>query len=265
MHLRRFLSLGLVCLGLVAVAPADVHAGNVSFSQFIQNLWPEAKRLGVSRATFDRAFRNVTPDPGIVTSESSQPEFVRPIWDYIDRAVSQRRIREGKAQIRRHNARLREIGNQFDVSHYYLVAIWGMETSYGKNRGKRSVIRSLATLAYKGRRKEFGREQLLAAAGSDAAHRVDTQPAEKRLVPAHEGDLASAAGARHDHVGLALVEHPLGRHQLDRYGHSDSCRVRAFSRTDSAPPTLKNACSGTSSSSPPTRASNDSTVSSTGQ
>ncbi len=149
-------------LAPAAKAEREPSSGD-RFARFVEQLWPQARSAGVSRTTFDKAFVGVTPDPRIVRSESSQPEFVRPIWDYLDRAVSRLRIRQGKAKIRANSSRLREIGRRFDVSYYYLVAIWGMETSYGRNRGSQNVIRSLASLAYSGRRSDFGREQLIAA------------------------------------------------------------------------------------------------------
>jgi membrane-bound lytic murein transglycosylase B len=145
-----------------AVADTDGQ-GSDRFARWVEQFWPEARRAGVSRATFDAAFSGVRPNARIVQSEGDQPEFVRPIWDYLDRAVSNLRIRQGKAKLARHNARLREIQARYDVGRHYFVAIWGMETSYGANMGSESVIRSLATLAYEGRRSDFGRQQLLAA------------------------------------------------------------------------------------------------------
>ena len=89
--------------------------------------------------------------------------------------------------------------------------------------------------------------------------------AEERHVAGQERDLAAAERARDDHVGLARVEHLLRRDELDFHELDQlSCSVLAFASTDSTPPTLKNACSGTSSSSPLTSASNASTVSSIG-
>src|SRR5690606_12849363 len=96
--------------------------------------------------------------------------------------------------------------------------------------------------------------------------RLDLERPEERRVPAEEGDVATADRAGHDHGRLALVGHPFGRDELDREHQPSTSRrsCSAFSRALSALPTLRNACSGRSSSSPLTSCSKLSTVSSTG-
>ena len=97
-----------------------------------------------------------------------QPEFVRPLWDYVDSAVSEKRLENGKAKLREYSRLLDALERTYGVDRHILVAIWGMESSYGQVLDNpkivKSVIQSLATLAYADRRRaRFGRQQLIAA------------------------------------------------------------------------------------------------------
>src|SRR5215218_753166 len=77
--------------GFAGLARAQIAADR-DFGRFVEELWPEAKARGVSRATFDEAFRGVAPDPKIIALTKKQSEFVRPIWEYIRGAVSNERL-----------------------------------------------------------------------------------------------------------------------------------------------------------------------------
>ncbi len=139
-------------------------ASDKRFRQWVERLWPVARRKGISRRTFNEAFRGVLPDPDVIRSAHYQPEFVRPVWDYMASAVSDQRILTGQAMLRKYEKLLDRLEKRFRVDRYVIVAIWGMESNYGLNRGDKNVIRSLATLAYRDRRRrKFGRQQLLSA------------------------------------------------------------------------------------------------------
>lgn len=158
-------SQALCCVALLAMTglfPVPVRAQD-SFAAFVDSLWPAARSAGVSRDVFDRAFRGVTPDPDVLEKAEHQPEFVKPIWDYLAGAVSDKRIENGKAMLAKWRETLDAIEKRYQVDRYVLVAIWGMETSYGSFTGDKNVIRSLATLAWQGARQDFGRQQLIAA------------------------------------------------------------------------------------------------------
>ncbi len=155
---------GLLALGLMALSAAPGQAQDeAAFAAWVEQLWPEARSRGVSEALFRRAFNGVTPDPEIIRLSEHQPEFVRPVWEYLGSAVSTARIRNGQAMLSRHKPIFDAIEEKYGVSRYYVAAIWGIETSYGSFTGNKYVIRSLATLAYTGERRDFGRVQLLAA------------------------------------------------------------------------------------------------------
>ena len=99
----------------------------------------------------------------MLEADSRQPEFTRPIWEYLDTAVSPRRIEQGQEMLARHAGLLAGIEAEHGVPAEILVAIWGIETNYGGNKGSFHVPRSLATLAWGSDRHGFGRRQLLAA------------------------------------------------------------------------------------------------------
>ena len=87
----------LIFLGSAAAVPAQAEAApQGEFRLFVEDLWPHARARGVSRATFDEAFRGVSPDPKIIALTKKQSEFVRPIWEYIRGAISNERMERGR-------------------------------------------------------------------------------------------------------------------------------------------------------------------------
>jgi len=137
----------------------------ISFAEWRDQFRSEALSQGISAQTFDLAFAGVTPDPSVLRADTSQPEFTRPVWEYLESATSASRVRNGLSKLQQEQTSLASIQQQYGVQSAYLVAIWGMESSYGQFMGTQSVIRSLATLAYAGRRQQFAHTQLLAALG----------------------------------------------------------------------------------------------------
>lgn len=164
--MRRGLHLiATVLIGFLASGPAWADE---SFDRWVQDFWPVAQAEGISRATYENAFRGVTPDPEVLEKAQFQPEFVKPMWEYVAGAASEKRVATGRDMLAQHSALLDQIEQAYGVDRHILVAIWGMESSYGEvlNDPKivRSVIRSLATLAWGDKRRaRFGRQQLLAA------------------------------------------------------------------------------------------------------
>ena len=118
---------------------------------------------GISARTVDSALHGLLLDPKIIENDTHQAEFVKPIWKYLESAVSKQRVQRAKKLLQKHQVLLDKIEKKYGVQREYILAIWGIESNYGSNYGNKNVIRSLATLAYQGRRKEFGKTQLLAA------------------------------------------------------------------------------------------------------
>lgn len=149
-------------VALLALAALPARAAE-NFEAFIAGLWPAASARGVSRATFDTAFSGVTLDKSILKLTRKQAEFVKPVWDYLDGAVSSSRIETGKDSAREWSDTLGKAQSQYGVDRNIVLGVWGLETSFGSNSGGRSVIRSLATLAYVKYRGAFFRDELLIA------------------------------------------------------------------------------------------------------
>jgi len=133
------------------------------FSTFVRDLWPEAQAAGVSRATFDDAFRGVTPEASVIAQTRKQSEFVRPVWDYVNGAVTASRVANGQAKANQWSDTIAAIESRYGVERSAFLGIWGMETSYGSFFGGHSVIRALATLAFVRYRDDFFRKELIIA------------------------------------------------------------------------------------------------------
>lgn len=119
--------------------------------------------MGISAPTLDAALSGVSPDPRVLTLDRKQPEKTVTFAQYRKNVITPGRIREGRALLRRHAALLERVSARYGVPPQYIVALWGIETSFGKNTGGFGVVRSLATLAYEGRRGAFFRKELLDA------------------------------------------------------------------------------------------------------
>lgn len=122
-----------------------------------------AMREGISQTTFDRAFRGVRYNEGVIAKDRKQSEFTKQIWDYLDSAASPTRVSNGQAAMRKHAAVLDGVERVYGVDKHVVAAIWGVESAYGATRGDINVIEAMATLAYDGRRGRFFESQLMAA------------------------------------------------------------------------------------------------------
>lgn len=165
---RTFLLFSLFCAGWLIAANASARAqeltvSDLEFKSFVAELWPDARAAGVSRATFEAALSSAAPDPSVLRRIGQQAEFVKPIWSYLNDAVSKSRIDRGLARSAEVGKTLAAIEAEFGVDRYVVLAVWGMETNYGGFSGKLSTIRSLATLAAAGHRAAFFRKELIIA------------------------------------------------------------------------------------------------------
>lgn len=146
-----------------APIPAADPATEASFQRWVQSFRPKAISSGVSPATYDRSMRIARYNPEVIRLDRRQAEFTRPVWLYLDSAVSPERISTGRQMAARHGRTLAAIEARYGVPSEIVVAVWGMESNFGSNRGRMQIIPSLATLAYDGRRSEMFQNQLVAA------------------------------------------------------------------------------------------------------
>ena len=135
-----------------------------AFQHFIKALWPQMHHHGISADTFRAVFGEMTPDQEVSGRLQFQSEFIKPVWSYIDSAVTKERIAKGRALRRTYGPLLARLERIYRVDARILLAIWGMETNYGSYTGNSSVPRVLATLAFADRKRaQFWREELIAA------------------------------------------------------------------------------------------------------
>ncbi|WP_027257119.1 lytic murein transglycosylase [Leisingera aquimarina] len=160
-----------------AVQEPGPAAADLNFQGWIKAFRNRAIAQGVSAPVLESAFAGVSYDSEVIRRDRNQSEFTKTIWDYLDSAASELRVKNGKAALQAQRARLDQIEATFGVEKEIVVAVWGLESSYGTFRGKMDVIRSLATLAFDGRRGAFFEGQLVAAlkilqAGDVAARKM---------------------------------------------------------------------------------------------
>jgi membrane-bound lytic murein transglycosylase B len=153
---------GLAAASLVLALAEEARAAD-NFQACVDRLWPSAKRAGVARATFDHAFTGLTPDPEVIERATHQPEYVKPIGEYVDAAASAKRIETGKQKLVEYKQLLDALEARYGVDRYIVVAIWGVESKYGEKPGDKNVIRSLATLICSGTKAKFAGPQLVSA------------------------------------------------------------------------------------------------------
>jgi membrane-bound lytic murein transglycosylase B len=144
-------------------ARVALASGNTGFDRWIAGFRARAASAGIRGDVFDRAFQGVRYDPEVVAKDRNQSEFKREIWDYLDAAISPKRVEDGRAALRRHRRALNRIEAHYGVEKEIVTAVWGMESTYGTRLGDLPLVQSLATLAYDGRRGAFFEKQLIAA------------------------------------------------------------------------------------------------------
>ena len=150
---------------VLACTPAIGARCGGDFHSFIASLSAEAIAAGVSQGVVASAFSGLTPDGGVLAFDRRQRyTFNKTFEQYVSTRVGAVRINGGRAMLQRHAALLLKIEQQFGVPRQILVAIWGLESDFGKgDMGRLPVIRTLATLAHDCRRSELFQGELLAA------------------------------------------------------------------------------------------------------
>lgn len=144
-------------------AQSDKLDPNQKFAHWVLEFSTFARASGIDEATLQLAFSNVQLVPRVIDSDRAQPEFTRTVWEYLDNAMSTARITRGQDKLLQLRPEIDAIAARYGVPAEVLVAIWGMESSYGSFVGDIPTIDALATLGFEGRREAWARGQLLAA------------------------------------------------------------------------------------------------------
>lgn len=145
----------------------------VAFSRWLADFRAEALSKGISPATLDATLPGITLQPRVVELDHKQPEGTVTFATYVSRTLTPDRIQRGRALIKENKATLAAIQARYGVPARYIVALWGMESGFGRVMGNFRVLDSLATLAYDGRRAPMFRRELVAALRIVQEDRVD--------------------------------------------------------------------------------------------
>jgi len=140
-----------------------VQKEKLPFEQYVKELKVEAIALGIDPTVVNNAFADVTFLQRSVKSDKAQPEFKLTLDTYIPRAVPTWKVEQARAAYKKHYHLLHKIGKEYGVQPRFIVALWGIETNFGRLTGRHPVISSLTTMAYDGRRETLFKKQLFAA------------------------------------------------------------------------------------------------------
>ena len=167
MKLTKFLTLSTLILSSVAVTAnesnTEIEKEKLPFEQYVTQLKSEAIDLGIDSKIVNSAFTEVEFLQRSVKSDKAQPEFKLTLDTYIPRAVPDWKIEQARAAYKKHYTLLHKIGKEYGVQPRFIVALWGIETNFGRLTGRHYVISSLTTMAYEGRREALFKKQLFAA------------------------------------------------------------------------------------------------------
>lgn len=152
----------------ICLLPADISEQRspekfVSFTNWLASFKDNAIRKGLSAATVHSALKNVHLIDRVVQLDRKQAEYALSFTNYINKAISIARIQRGQRKIQENAAILRKIHRKYGVSSEILIALWGLESDFGRFTGNFSTLNTLATLAYEGRRHNFFANELLCA------------------------------------------------------------------------------------------------------
>ncbi|MBM3533599.1 MAG: lytic murein transglycosylase [Alphaproteobacteria bacterium] len=143
--------------------PISGHAAEVDFSTWLRQFRAEAIERGIRADTLDRSLAGIQPIPRVIELDRRQPETTLTFGQYIERVINDRRVETGRQMLVTHKDLLEQVSTRFRVQPRFIVALWGIETDFGRITGDFPIIAALATLAHDGRRSSFFRGELLNA------------------------------------------------------------------------------------------------------
>lgn len=155
--------LAVTLLASILATPLLAQQRDLSaFPSCLGELRRDASGRGVATALFDRVTAGLEPDRSVLDAMEAQPEFVTPIWDYLATLTDAQRVDDGRARLAEWDGVLTRIENEYGVDRHTVIAVWGVESDYGKSLGGRPLVRSLATASCFGHRQRFFRGELMA-------------------------------------------------------------------------------------------------------
>lgn len=142
---------------------AEASRSNRAFQRWIEGFRTRARAKGIRDSVFNTAFKGVQFNTDVIEKDRNQSEFTKQIWEYLDSAASDTRVKNGRDALRKNRKILQQIESRYGVEAEVVAAVWGLESAYGSFRGNVPIIEALASLAFDGRRGRFFEQQLIAA------------------------------------------------------------------------------------------------------
>jgi len=153
----------LVVFSLFPLIQSVAAVTDQDYSSWLKDFKQEALRHGIQSSTLDSALAGVKPLDWIIKLDRAQPEFTKTLDQYLAGTVTKQRISRGENLLTENSVLLARIAKKYQVQPRFLLALWGIETSFGRHTGKVPVVDALVTLAYDGRRSRYFRAELLTA------------------------------------------------------------------------------------------------------
>ena len=163
---RHFIAASLSVAAAIAYGDSALaQAAKLPFPRWVEAFRARARTRGVADATYTRVMANLKPDMAVFALEREQPEFHEEVWQYLNRRVSDWRIRTGKERAREHRDLLARVERDFGVDPFIMLGLWGMESAFGdvvvNLKHMRPIIPALATLAWgEPRRRSYWEQEL---------------------------------------------------------------------------------------------------------
>ena len=142
---------------------SNVASANDKFKIFIDGIAKEANAMGISKSIISEFKTTTVFIPRVIELDKSQPEFKLTLSQYLKRVVTSSRIKKANLEYKKNKKLLKTIGSFYGVQPRFIVALWGIETDFGRLTGGFPVISSLSTLAFEGRRHDYFKKELLNA------------------------------------------------------------------------------------------------------
>ena len=155
----RYLSLAAL---IVCAACSGAHANNGSFDQWLVTFKQDAIQAGVPGKLVDETLGGAKPISKVIELDRKQPGDKITFTRYKNNILSKARVAKGRKLYKKHRAELEKVAAKTGVAPQYIIALWGIETNFGGYTGNFDTLKSLATLAYEGRRADFFRKELIA-------------------------------------------------------------------------------------------------------
>ena len=149
----------IICL--FTIFNSSISLSNEKFNEWLIEFKGRAINQGVSKDTVDNALKNAKFLERIVALDRKQPEFFEKTYEYLDKRVNEPRIQAAKKLLSENSILLKKVNAKFKVDNEILVALWGIETNFGVNKGKVDIISALSTLSFDNRRSEYFEKELI--------------------------------------------------------------------------------------------------------